>query len=541
MDQGRKARRAAASCSFVRPSSDPVPARDDVLTRIFDNRSSSSGKTASSDQGVARSAPTHNTIETRHAPSAAHNDAATSRPAARHPLTQPVELWQVTNAHVSPVLPIASAPIPLPGRQAPVASTSHATLDFGRRRRSTTSDLALGDYRVPLPSASGHQQQHQQQQQQQQQRQTRQHANDFPPPVPVGDTNALLGIHPGQDSSQWAQQFPHQAFALPPEPTRRHSRASTYAFETSNAAQWESPYEAAHGTDAVNYGAPFAVQQQVTQMPYDQVPFEGYFDANTASHDGYDYGAASSSSALPIGASPFDMLAAVANDRMSAEPDLTHIAPYEPRLPLSSVNGEGVLAGAAPSVPMRRGIEHFAGTTTSQGGLQTPWASSDSIRRGSRAEPFDPSLADPSLSGLLHTRSQPHDHTFVASDSHFGHIADSALVTIGPLDAGMTYDAGSVSQSHSHSHSHSHSQQTTTYVRPPAYPTPDSPSTERWPTQQEPATWAASPSGVDAAFLQQVLSQHVGPATENNLEPPTAGAALSPSSYTAYGLGLSYA
>ena len=554
MDQGRKTCRATSS--LVRPLV-PDSTLVDLLTRTFDNRSSSSGKTANSDQGVARSAPTYNTIETRHAPPATLNDAAT-RPAARHSVTKPVEIWQVTNAQVSPVLPIASAPISIPGRQAPVASTSRATLDLGHRRRSTTSDLALVDYRVPLPSSSWqqqhrqeqqhqqqqhqqHQHQHrdhhqQQQQQQQQQRQTWQHANDFPPPVYIGDAN---GIHPGQDPSQWAQQFPHEAFAMPPEPARRHSGTSTYAFELSNAAQWESPYEAVNG-DAANYAAPFAAQQ-VTQVPYDQVPYGGYIDTNAAWHDGCGYGAASGS-APPIGASPFDMLAAVANDRMSAEPDLSqHTAPYEPRLPLnSSVNGEGVLAGGATSVPMRRGIEHFAGTTTtSQGGLQTPWASSDSSRRGSRAEPFDPSLADPSLSGLLHTRSQPHDHTFVASDSHFGHIADSALASLGPLDARVTYDAGSVSHPHPHPHPHP---QETTYVRPSTYPTPDSPSTERWPTQHESTTWAASPTGIDAAFLQQVLSQQVGPATENNLEPaPVAGAALSPSSYTGYGLGLSYA
>lgn len=320
---------------------------------------------------------------------------------------------------------------------------------------------------------------------------------------------------------------------MPPESARRHSRASTYAFELSHAAHWESPYEAVNGTDAADYATPFAVQQPVTQLSFDQVSLDGYLDENTAERDGYGYGAASGN-ALPIGASPFDMLAAVANDRMSAEPDLNqHIESYEHRLPLSSVNGEGVLAGAASSVPMRRGIEHFTGTT-SQGGLQTPWASSDSSRRGSRAEPFDPSLADPSLSGLLHTRSQPHDHTFVASDSHFGHIADSVLASIGPLDAGMTYNAGSVSQSQAHP-------QQPMYLRPAAYPTPDSPSTERWPAQQEATTWAASPTGIDAAFLQQVLSEQVDPAPENNLEPPAADAASSPTSYTAYGLGLSYA
>lgn len=435
---------------------------------------------------------------------------------ARDSTTRPVEYWQVTNAQVPPVLPIASAPvsIPIPTQHVPVASASQEPFDAAHRRRNTTSNLALVSPWMTQPEPPlGQQQQHQPR------------PTDFPRPISIHDPNALQAVLSEQNLSPWAREFLQQASHVSAEPNRRHSRASTFTFEM-HGAPWVSPYDPIHGVDATGYAASLSAPQALQQQAVASYP-DTYVEAGPIVDD-TAYGAANDDSPGP-GTSPFGPLAAVANDCLSA--DLGASPPlHDDRLGASSMDGVTAL--------FPHGSDQYA--QAGPGGLQTPWTSSGSgSRHGSPADPFTPSLHDPALSGLVQTRYQPHAPMFEDATSRFGRIVDSALASISHFDAvsavGGTHAGGGGGRGIMPS------QPQIPPMRPSAYPTPDSPSIEHWPVQPPEggpavAAWssAAPLTGLDAVLLQPGFDAAA------ELEPSGAEGAASPSHYAAYGLGLSY-
>ncbi|GAA5984528.1 hypothetical protein JCM10908_003385 [Rhodotorula pacifica] len=478
--------------------------------------SSSSGRTTSSEQNITQKAVKGKAVR-RPAPPPAPAASATQS------VSRPVEYWQVTNAQASPVLPIASAPVTMPGQHAPVASTSRHALDPAHRRRNTTSDIGLVGPWDPVSGTSAHQQQ------------DYQLAHNLPHPISIEDANALQGALSGQNLSPWAQQFLQQATNAPADSSRRHSRASTYAHDTQ-MMPWASqdPHVGAYGEtslpDTASYGIPFAIQQ-AAQSPFTDTSAAGYQDARAPARGSHRSTKANGTSQLSR-TSTFDLLAAVANEYLPAnmDPPLdgSHsVVPYSSTssFPTPDMGGADLFSAVAASASMQGVTDH------NQGGLQRPWTSSDSSCRGSQAEqPFDPSLHDPSLSDLLHTRYQPHAPAYIDSPSHYGRVDNSTLAGVAPYGPTASYGGGEIrplSQPQHHPHA----------VRPSSYPTPDSPSIERWPPQLQ------YQQGSDAWSVPQagIPSQHG--AAGGGVYPALGAEAATVSGATlpgAYGLGLSY-
>lgn len=417
-------------------------------------------------------------------------------------------------------LAMPGAPVGLGIQHLPVASSSRLTLDQGHRRRSTTSDLMQVDaWGQPAVQTV-----------------TDERPVNLPTPLSMQDApfSSTLGGGP-HDLSAWAQHYLQQTtvdggFGATDAPNSLSAPEYTEA-----VGQWTTtlPDQRPHFTGPYGSGSSSG-RPSISEVPagyaLQQDNRRDYVNPERPITGRPDYARLQANGATPgpSRASSIDMLAAVAT---SYAPDVGSATMDWGSL---SASVEGLAGFEHFGQPEHSANPHPTAVHSYHPPISTPWQHPLDPHRGGSTAVYDSGSGafeaassdffgqDSSLLHFLHARSQSHPPAYATSASRYGHIVDQAL---GSLADAPPFDSLAGAKRY-----------------PPAYPTPDSPTIERWPNTAAYVEPYQPPRPFQAASVPQ--ADHLTPyasAPSHYAFPDTSGSRSATAATAEFGLDFPHA